>query len=183
MQVKLSPLRDVLVLEPSIYPDERGFFLESWNQKTFQQAVGRDVEFVQDNHSRSTQGVLRGFHYQDGKVQAKLVRVVRGAIWDVIVDLRGASSTFGKSFGVELSDSNMNQLWIPEGFAHGFVVLSDEVDLLYKTTDYYCPECERTIIWNDPDLAVDWRLSPDDVPILSEKDRQGICFQDSEYFS
>ena len=183
MQVAKTMLQDALGLQPTVFPDHRGFFLESWNRETFQEATGVDAHFVQDNHSRSQRGVLRGLHYQVGKVQEKLVRVVHGAIWDVIVDLRTWSSTFGKSFGVELSDSNRKQLWIPGGFAHGFVVLSDEVDLLYKTTNYYCPECERTIIWNDPDLAVDWRLSPKDVPTLSEKDQQGLRFQDSEYFS
>jgi len=183
MKVAKTALQDVLVLQPSVFPDNRGFFLESWNRETFQKATGVDALFVQDNHSRSQRGVLRGLHYQVGKAQAKLVRVVHGSIWDVIVDLRTSSSTFGKSFGIELSDLNMKQLWIPEGFAHGFVVLSDEVDLLYKTTDYYCPECERTIIWNDPELAVDWRFSSEDEPILSQKDQQGLCFQDSEYFS
>ena len=183
MEVKQTPLRDLLVLEPNVYPDGRGFFLESWNRKTFQQAVGREVEFVQDNHSRSTQGVLRGLHYQVGKVQAKLVRVVRGAIQDVVVDLRRSSTTFGQWFAVELSETNGRQLWIPEGFAHGFVVLSQEVDLLYKTTDYYCPECERTIVWDDPELAIDWMLDHGAEPNLSDKDRLGMKFRDSECFS
>lgn len=181
MQVHKTPLQDALVLEPTVFPDHRGFFLESWSRKTFQQVTGVDAEFVQDNHSRSQRGVLRGLHYQVGQVQAKLVRVVHGAIWDVIVDLRESSSTFGQWFGVGLNDSNRKQLWIPEGFAHGFTVLSDEVDLLYKTTDYYCPECERTIIWNDLDLAIDWRLG-EEVPALSEKDEMGVCFRDSQYF-
>ena len=183
MQVKQTPLRDLLVLEPNVYPDGRGFFLESWNRKTFQQAVGREVEFVQDNHSRSTQGVLRGLHYQVGKVQAKLVRVVRGAIQDVVVDLRRSSTSFGQWFAVELSETNGRQLWIPEGFAHGFVVLSQEVDLLYKTTDYYCPECERTIVWDDEELAIDWMLDHGGGPNLSDKDRLGMKFRDSECFS
>lgn len=182
MQVTHTPLRDALILEPKIYPDGRGFFVESWNRKTFQEAIGRDVRFVQDNHSRSGQGVLRGLHYQLGKVQAKLVRVVRGVIRDVIVDLRQSSTTFGQWFAVELSATNGKQLWIPEGFAHGFFVLSDEVDLLYKTTEYYCPECERTIVWDDPDLAIDWAIASEIEPNFSDKDRCGEKFKDSEYF-
>lgn len=181
MRIHETSLKDVQILEPTVFHDDRGFFLESWNRETFQQVTGIDAAFVQDNHSRSQRGVLRGLHYQVGQVQAKLVRVVSGAIWDVVVDLRQSSSTFGQWFGVELSDSNRKQLWIPEGFAHGFSVLSDEVDLLYKTTDYYCLECERTIIWNDPDLAIDWKL--EEAPALSEKDERGLRFRDSEYFT
>ena len=182
MRIVETTLNDALVLEPHIYPDDRGFFLESWNRREFAKVTGINKEFVQDNHSRSTYGVLRGLHYQVKMVQGKLVRVVRGKIRDVIVDLRRSSSTFGKWYAVELSDANQRQLWIPEGFAHGFIVLSDVVDLLYKTTDYYSPKDERTIVWDDKDLSIDWGINNEDKIVLSEKDRYGKCFVESEYF-
>jgi dTDP-4-dehydrorhamnose 3,5-epimerase len=156
--VKVTPtaIPDVLVIEPKVFGDARGFFFESFNQKAFDEAVGRHVEFVQDNHSRSTRGVLRGLHYQVQQPQGKLVRVAQGAVFDVAVDIRKASPTFGKWVGVELSEDNHKQLWVPEGLAHGFLVLSESAEFLYKTTDYYAPAHERCLAWNDPDLAIAW---------------------------
>ncbi|MBW7859892.1 MAG: dTDP-4-dehydrorhamnose 3,5-epimerase [Rhodocyclaceae bacterium] len=169
-----------LLIEPRVFGDERGFFLESYNARTFAERTGVEAGFVQDNHSRSARGVLRGLHYQIRQPQGKLVRVVRGRVFDVAVDLRRPSSTFGKWVGVELSEDDHRQFWIPPGFAHGFVVLSEFADFLYKTTDYYAPEHERCLIWNDSDVGVDWPLGVS--PILSEKDRQGLRLAECEVF-
>jgi len=171
---------DVLIIEPRVFGDERGFFFESYNARDFAQATGLDVSFVQDNHSRSARGVLRGLHYQIRQPQGKLVRVVAGEVWDVAVDLRRASPTFGQWVGVTLSAANHRQLWIPAGFAHGFVVLSETAEFLYKTTDYYAPEHERCIAWNDPTLAIPWPL--EDEPSLSAKDMKGQMLADAETF-
>jgi dTDP-4-dehydrorhamnose 3,5-epimerase len=172
----------LLIIEPKVFGDSRGFFYESFNQRMFREIAGVDTDFVQDNHSRSARGVLRGLHYQIKQPQGKLVRVVRGKVFDVAVDLRRASTTFGKWVGVELSEENNRQLWIPPGFGHGFVVLSDSADFLYKTTDYWAPEHERCIVWNDPDLAIDWQLDGI-VPQLSVKDQQGKRFAEAETFA
>lgn len=181
--MKATPLAipEVILLEPKVFGDARGFFFESFNQESFRQATGLDVQFVQDNHSRSAKGVLRGLHYQlPPKAQGKLVRVVSGAVFDVAVDLRGNSSTFGQWVGMELSEDKNNQMWIPPGFAHGFIVLSESADFLYKTTDYYAPELERCIIWNDPAIGIKW---PVDVePVLSAKDKEGKSLDDAECF-
>lgn len=171
----------VLIIEPKVFGDTRGFFFESFNQRAFSQATGLDVNFVQDNHSRSAKGVLRGLHYQIRQPQGKLVRVVRGAVFDVTVDIRKSSATFGQWVGVELTEDNHRQLWIPPGFAHGFYVLSDSADFLYKTTDYYAPEFERSLVWNDPKIAIDWPL--DTQPIVSAKDAQGMSLTDAEVFA
>ena len=180
MRVTPTAIPDVLIIEPKVYGDARGFFYESFNQKEFQKATGLDVQFVQDNHSRSSKGVLRGLHYQIQQPQGKLVRVVKGAVFDVAVDLRKSSKTFGKWVGVQLSEENAKQLWIPEGFAHGFLVLSETADFLYKTTDYYAPEHERSVIWNDSDNAIEW--PPGYEPLLSEKDKNAKHFKDAEVF-
>ncbi len=181
MQVTPTAIPDVLVIEPKVFGDARGFFYESFNGKRFDEAVGRHVEFVQDNHSRSAKGVLRGLHYQIAQTQGKLVRCVRGAVFDVAVDIRRSSPTFGKWVGVELSEENHRQLWVPEGFAHGFLVLSETADFLYKTTDYYAPAHERGIRWNDAGLGIQW---PElDVPFtLSDKDRSAPVLADAEQF-
>jgi len=180
MQVQKTTIKDALLLTPKVFGDQRGFFLESWNKDSLKK-VGIDADFVQDNHSRSTKGVLRGLHYQLQYPQGKLVRVVSGMVLDVIVDLRKSSSTFGRYYAVELSGENHRQLWVPPGVAHGFVVLSDSVDFMYKTTDYYMPEDEYTIIWNDVDLQIDWKL--DGLkPLLSDKDKQGIVFRAAAYY-
>ena len=173
---------EVVLFEPKVFGDERGFFMESFNQAVFNKLTGLDVNFVQDNHSKSSQGVLRGLHYQLApKSQGKLVRAVRGAVFDVAVDIRKSSPTFGQWVGAELSEANHQQLWVPPGFAHGFVVLSESAEFLYKTTDYYAPDLERSILWNDPDLAIEW---PDGIkPQLSPKDEQGRRFKDAEYFA
>jgi dTDP-4-dehydrorhamnose 3,5-epimerase len=175
MNVIKTAIPEVLILEPQVFGDHRGFFIESWNQRSFDEAVGRHVAFVQDNHSRSTRGVLRGLHYQVQQPQGKLVRVVRGAVFDVAVDIRRDSATFGKWVGVELTEDNHRQLWVPTGFAHGFFVLSESADFLYKTTDYYAPAYERTLAWNDPTIGVEWPLaqSGTDAPQLSPKDLTG----------
>jgi len=180
MKIIETPISDVKIIEPKVFGDERGFFMESYNHKNFVEAIGRDVQFVQDNHSRSQKGVLRGLHYQINQPQGKLVRVTNGAVYDIAVDIRKSSSTFGQWVGVELSAENNRQLWVPAGFAHGFVILSDSADFLYKTTEYYAPEHERCIKWNDPDLAIDWQYK--DEPALSEKDQQGSLFIEAEYF-
>lgn len=172
---------EVILFEPEVFGDDRGFFFESFNQARFEAAVGRAVTFVQDNHSRSTRHVLRGLHYQIRQAQGKLVRVTEGEVFDVAVDLRRGSSTFGQWVGAVLSAENKKQLWVPEGFGHGFVVLSDTADFLYKTTDYYAPEHERCIIWNDPTLAVDWPLEGEQ-PVLSGKDGQGAAFTEADVF-
>nr|VFK62316.1 MAG: dTDP-4-dehydrorhamnose 3,5-epimerase [Candidatus Kentron sp. UNK]VFK70414.1 MAG: dTDP-4-dehydrorhamnose 3,5-epimerase [Candidatus Kentron sp. UNK] len=181
MQVTPAPITGVLILEPKVFADRRGFFLESWNRKTFRQATGLNVQFVQDNHSRSQRGVLRGLHYQLTKPQGKLVRVTQGKVRDVMVDLRKSSPSFGQHVTVELSGENHRQLWIPPGCAHGFVVLSEIADFLYKTTDYYVPEDEQCIRWDDPDLDIDWRLGAL-VPRLSARDRQGSAFKDAPIY-
>ena len=159
MKVTQLAIPDVILIEPDVFGDDRGFFFESFNQRKFNEVVGQDITFVQDNHSKSAKGVLRGLHFQDSKPQGKLVRVTQGGVFDVVVDVRKESFTFGQWVAEELSASNKKQLWIPEGFAHGFLVLSETAEFLYKTTDYYAPEYERTIIWNDPDLAIDWPLT------------------------
>ena len=180
MKVTSTSIDDVLILEPKVFGDERGFFKESFNQQSFAQETGIQTPFVQDNYSRSSKNVLRGLHYQIQQPQGKLVFVGSGCVFDVAVDIRQSSPTFGQWVGVELSDMNHRQLWIPPGFAHGFVVLSETVDFLYKTTDYYAPEYERCILWNDPLLDITWPHSLS--PRLSEKDQQGQPFKDAEYF-
>ncbi|EDP9826477.1 dTDP-4-dehydrorhamnose 3,5-epimerase [Salmonella enterica] len=169
MNVIKTEIPDVLIFEPKVFSDERGFFMESFNQKVFEEAVGRKIEFVQDNHSKSTKGVLRGLHYQvEPHAQGKLVRCIAGEVFDVAVDIRKDSETFGKWVGVNISSENKRQLWIPEGFAHGFLVLSDSADFLYKTSNYYSPIHERGIVWNDPTININWPINID--KILSEKD-------------
>jgi dTDP-4-dehydrorhamnose 3,5-epimerase len=175
-----TPIADLVVLEPKVFGDARGFFFESFNRRVFAELTGFAGEFVQDNHSRSQRGVLRGLHYQIRNPQGKLVRVVDGAVYDVAVDLRRKSPTFGRWYGAELSADNKRMLWIPPGFGHGFLVLSGSADFLYKTTDYWAPEHERTIAWNDPDLGIAWPL--DGTPLLSAKDQAGRPFRDSEVF-
>jgi dTDP-4-dehydrorhamnose 3,5-epimerase len=182
MNVIPTSIPDLLVLEPKVFGDARGFFLESFNAKTFREATGVNVPFVQDNHSRSAKGVLRGLHYQLQQAQGKLVRVVRGRVLDVAVDVRRSSATFGQWASVELSEENNRQFWVPAGFAHGFVVLSDSADFLYKATDYYAPAHERCIAWNDPQLAIDWHLG-DIIPTLSAKDLAGVPFAAAEVYS
>ena len=181
MKVLDTDLADVKIIEPAVHGDSRGFFLESFNERSFCENLGRKVRFVQDNHSRSEGGVLRGLHYQINRVQAKLVRVVQGEIFDVAVDLRKSSPTFGKWVGTQLSAENFRQLWIGEGFAHGFVVLSEIADVIYKTTDFYSPSDERCIIWCDADLAIDWPI--DGEPGLSDRDREGVSFKDADLFA
>jgi dTDP-4-dehydrorhamnose 3,5-epimerase len=180
MRAVATGIPDLLVLEPQVFGDARGFFLESFNARDFRAATGVEACFVQDNLSRSRRGVLRGLHYQIRQPQGKLVQVVAGAVYDVAVDLRRHSPAYGRSFGIELSAENHRQLWIPVGFAHGFLVLSDTADFLYKVTDYYAPAHERCILWNDPDLAIDWPL--DGAPLLSAKDAAGSTFRDAEVF-
>ena len=179
MKVIQTTLPDVLLLEPRVYGDARGFFMESYNKRVFAE-LGLAVEFVQDNHSRSGRNVLRGLHYQIVQPQGKLVRVVRGAVFDVAVDLRRGSPTFGRWEGVELSEDNKRMLWIPPGFAHGFLVLSESADFLYKTTDFYAPEHERCIRWDDADIGIAWPLLGE--PILSTKDRQGKRLREAEVY-
>jgi dTDP-4-dehydrorhamnose 3,5-epimerase len=172
---------DVLLLEPRVFGDSRGFFFESFNQREFEKLVGRKDHFVQDNHSRSAKNVLRGLHYQITRPQGKLVRVIAGEIFDVAVDIRRGSPTFGRWVGQIISGENKKQLWVPEGFAHGFVVLSGHAEVLYKATDYWAPDSERCIIWNDPELAIDWPI--DGQPLLSAKDAQGNAFGNAEVFA
>ena len=181
MKVTRTEIPDVLLLEPKAFGDARGFFLESYNQKVFREVTGLDVQFVQDNHSRSAQGVLRGLHYQLKQPQGKLVRVVRGAVFDVAVDVRKSSATFGKWVGAELSEENQHQFWVPPGFAHGFVVLSESADFLYKATDYYAPQHERCIAWNDPAIGIEWPRAV--LPKLSEKDARGLALGAAEVFA
>jgi len=178
MKATRLPISDVVLLEPQVFGDDRGFFFESFNQSKFEEAIGRPVSFVQDNHSRSVQGVLRGLHYQIQNPQGKLVRVISGAVFDVAVDLRRESTTFGQWIGHRLSAENRLQLWIPEGFAHGFLVLSDGAEVLYKTTDFYAPQHERCLAWDDPDIAIDWPLSM--PPLLSSKDKAGRTLRELE---
>jgi len=177
MKITPTQIPDVLLIEPRVFGDARGFFFESFNQKAFDAATGNKLPFVQDNHSKSGRGVLRGLHYQLAPhAQGKLVRVVQGEVFDVAVDIRKDSKTFGQWVGVHLSAENKQQLWIPPGLAHGFVVLSETAEFLYKTTDYYAPQAERSLRWNDPTLAIDWPL--DGEPLLAEKDRNGHLFNE-----
>lgn len=182
MKVIRTEIPDVLILEPKVFGDERGFFMESYNQKVFEDAIGRKVDFVQDNHSKSSKGVLRGLHYQiQPNAQAKLVRCIVGEVFDVVVDLRKVSSTFGKWIGVNLSAENKRQLWVPEGFAHGFLTLSDTAEFLYKTTNFYDISKERGIKWNDKQININWPLSSSQIS-LSEKDKALCGIDDTEYF-
>ncbi len=180
MVVTPTEIPDVLLVEPAVYGDDRGFFYESYNQGAWEKATGLRTVFVQDNHSRSVKNVLRGLHYQIRHPQGKLVRATVGEVYDVAVDLRRKSPTFGRWVGTTLSAKNKRQLWVPEGFAHGFVVLSDFAEFQYKATDYYHPESERTILWNDPDLAIDWPI--DGNPVLAKKDTAGLPFRAAETF-
>lgn len=179
MRLIATTIPDVMILEPKLFGDERGFFMETFRQSDFD-ALG--VTFVQDNHSASSQGVLRGLHYQVNQPQGKLVRVIQGEVFDVAVDLRQHSQTFGQWVGVTLSSENKQSLWVPPGFAHGFYVLSECAEFVYKCTDYYAPECERSIRWDDPDLAIDWPLLNNNTPILSGKDQAAPAFSDAEYY-
>ncbi|MDN3221385.1 dTDP-4-dehydrorhamnose 3,5-epimerase [Pseudomonas nunensis] len=181
MNVVTTDLPGVLIIEPKVFGDERGFFYESFNAKDFEEATGLNTQFVQDNHSRSQKGVLRGLHYQLENTQGKLVRVTAGEVLDVAVDIRRSSPHFGQWIAVQLSADNHRQLWIPKGFAHGFLVLSEFAEFLYKTTDYYTPAAERAIRWDDPDLAIDWQL--DEAPKLSGKDQAAAFFKDADVFS
>jgi len=181
MNVITTPLDGVLVLEPRVFGDDRGYFFESFNARKFAELTGVTLPFVQDNHSRSAKGVLRGLHYQIQQAQGKLVRVTEGSVFDVAVDLRKSSPTFGQWFGTELSAENKRQLWIPAGFAHGFVVTSDVASFLYKTTDYWAPEHERAVLWNDPAIGIDWPL--DGAPQLSGKDVAAALLADAEVFA
>ena len=180
MKVTATVIPDVKLIEPDVYGDARGFFLESWNRRAFREH-GLDLDFVQDNHSRSSRGILRGLHYQVKHPQGKLVRVTSGRVFDVAVDLRETSPTFGGWVGEELSADNHRMLWVPPGFAHGFYVLSDSADFLYKATDYYMPEHERAIRWDDADLAIDWPLAGGEAPLLADKDRRAKRFRDREF--
>lgn len=180
MKITPTNIPDLLIIEPKVFGDERGFFFESFNRQVFQELTGVNDDFVQDNHSKSTKGVLRGLHYQIKQPQGKLVRVVSGEVFDVAVDLRKSSATFGQWSGVNLSAENKRQFWVPAGFAHGFVVLSDSAEFLYKTTDYYAPAHERCIRWNDDDLAIDWCYEKE--PLVSEKDANGVSFKEADVF-
>jgi len=180
MRIIPTSIPEVLIIEPSTYSDSRGFFFESFNEKKFSQSTGLNVRFVQDNHSQSTKGVLRGLHYQIQQPQGKLVRVVHGAVFDVAVDIRRSSPTFGQWAGAELTEENCRQLWAPIGFAHGFLVLSDRADFLYKTTDYYAPQFERSILWNDPKIGIQWPLN--EAPQLSTKDKASLLFEQADTY-
>ena len=182
--MKITPcnIPDVLLMEPKVFGDERGFFMESFNQRGFRDATGLDLQFVQDNHSRSARNVLRGLHYQVVQPQGKLVRVVAGEVFDVAVDIRPGSPTFGRWAGEILSAANKRQLWVPPGLAHGFLVLSETADFLYKTTDYYAPAHERCIAWDDPTLAIDWPLNGQ-IPLLSAKDVAGTAFLKADFLA
>jgi dTDP-4-dehydrorhamnose 3,5-epimerase len=182
MKVTPTAIPDVLIIEPKVFGDSRGFFYESFNQKAFNDATGLNETFVQDNHSRSAKGVLRGLHYQLQQPQGKLVRVVHGAVFDVAVDIRKSSATFGKWVGIELSEENQKQFWVPAGFAHGFLVLSESADFLYKTTQYYAPAQERCIAWNDPSVGINWP-PVDQAPSLSQKDMTGQHLKQAEVFN
>jgi len=181
MKAIQTAIPDLLIIEPKVFGDERGFFYESFNRRRLAELIGRDLDFVQDNHSRSVKNVLRGLHYQIKHPQGKLVRVTQGAVLDIAADIRKSSQTFGKHVALELSAENKRMLWIPEGFAHGFVVLSDSAEFLYKTTDYWFPEHERCIRWDDPTLAIDWGLQTS--PAISAKDEQGKWMRDADLFS
>lgn len=182
--MKIIPARipDVLILEPQVYGDTRGFFIETWNRRAFAEA-GLDLDFVQDNHSRSGQGILRGLHYQAKHPQGKLVRVTQGKVFDVAVDMRASSPTCGQWVGVELSADNQRMVWVPPGFAHGFYVMSDSADFLYKCTDFYAPEYERSLRWDDPDVGINWPLVAGQAPVVSDKDAAGLGWQDTEKFA
>jgi len=180
VKVIRTEIPDLLILEPRVFGDARGFFLETYNRRTLAEVAGIDAEFVQDNHSRSTKGVLRGLHYQLHHPQGKLVRVARGSVFDVAVDVRHSSASFGRALGVELSDENKRMLWIPPGFAHGFLVTSESVDFFYKTTDFYAPGDERCIRWDDARLAIPWPLEA--APLVSAKDAAGVAFAEAEVF-
>jgi len=182
MQAIQADIPDVIILEPKVFGDNRGEFYESYNEKNFKDLIGFTPKFVQDNHSRSTKGVLRGLHYQIKQPQGKLVRVVVGEVFDVAVDIRKSSPTFGKWTGVYLSAENKRQLWIPEGFAHGFIVLSDTAEFLYKATNFYAPEYERCIIWNDEDIGIEWPLENIDEVIISKKDSAGFDWKKAIFF-
>ncbi|MCX7218000.1 MAG: dTDP-4-dehydrorhamnose 3,5-epimerase [Burkholderiales bacterium] len=181
MNIVTTAIADVLIIEPEIFGDERGFFFESFNQRQFNELTRTNLQFVQDNHSRSVKNVLRGLHYQIQQPQGKLVRAIEGTVYDVAVDIRRNSATFGQHVGVELSAENKRMLWVPPGFAHGFLVLSDTAELLYKTTDYWKPEFERSIAWNDPSIGIHWQL--DAEPILSRKDRHSNPLKSAELFN
>ncbi len=181
MKAIATSIPDVLIIEPKVFGDERGFFFESFNRNQFTELIGREVYFCQDNHSRSAKNVLRGLHYQIQNPQGKLVRVVQGAVLDVAVDIRKSSPTFGQHVACELSAENKRMMWVPEGFAHGFLVLTESADFLYKTTDYYAPSFERSIIWNDPEIGIQWPSSA--APILSAKDQQAKLLADAEVFA
>ena len=181
MKVIPTAIPDVLIIEPKVFSDDRGFFFESFNRRKFAELTGRDVDFVQDNHSRSAKGVLRGLHYQIQHPQGKIVRVVQGKVLDVAVDIRKSSPTFGQHVTVELSAENKRMIWIPEGFAHGFAVLSESAEFLYKTTDYWYQEHERTIHWRDPSLGIDWQQQA--APLVSAKDAEGKNFAEAELFA
>lgn len=181
MKVLSTEIRDVLIIEPTLFGDDRGFFYESFNERRFAELTGMHLKFVQDNHSKSAQNVLRGLHYQIKQPQGKLVRVVSGEVFDVSVDIRRSSPTFGQYVGVILSAANKRQLWIPEGFAHGFVVLSESAEFLYKTTDYWVPEYERSILWNDTEIGIDWPI--DQSPVLAAKDQNGKPLAVAEVFA
>lgn len=180
MKITSSEIPSVRIIEPDVYSDERGFFFESFNKKKFEEAIDMEVNFVQDNHSKSSKGVLRGLHYQIKRPQGKLVRVTSGKVLDVVVDIRRSSETFGQWASSILSAENKRQLWVPHGFAHGFIVLSESAEFLYKTTDYYAPEFERCIRWNDEQLSIDWQFSGD--PLVSDKDAQGLLFKAADVF-
>ncbi|WUR14063.1 dTDP-4-dehydrorhamnose 3,5-epimerase [[Empedobacter] haloabium] len=180
MKVTTTPIDGLLIIEPTVFGDDRGFFYESFNAQRFADLTGVRADFVQDNHSRSARNVLRGMHYQIQQAQGKLVRVVSGSVYDVAVDLRKSSATFGKWFGVELSAENKRQFWIPPGFAHGFAVTSEFAEFLYKTTDYYAPEHERALLWNDPAVGIEWPL--DGTPLLSAKDQKALPLAQAEVF-
>ncbi len=182
MKVIDTRIPDVKILEPKVFKDDRGFFLETWNKRQHDPVTGK-VEFVQDNFSRSKRGTVRGLHYQIEQTQDKLIRVSQGEVFDVAVDLRRSSPTFGQWAGAILSGNNCRQLWIPKGFAHGFMVLSESADLVYKCTDFYLPEAERTILWNDNKIGIEWPTPADSPTILSAKDQQGCSFLDAEYFA
>jgi len=181
MKVIPTKIKDVLIVEPQVFGDDRGFFLESFNAQKFASATGVTLDFIQDNHSRSSKNVLRGLHYQIKQPQGKLVRVVVGEVLDVAVDIRKSSATFGQWVSCLLSAENKRQFWVPPGFAHGFVVLSDSADFLYKTTNYYAPEYERSLLWNDPELAIDWQLK--DTPTLSAKDQAAPTLKNADLFA
>ncbi|MBL4584165.1 MAG: dTDP-4-dehydrorhamnose 3,5-epimerase [Pseudomonadales bacterium] len=177
-----TKIPDVVIIEPQVFGDERGFFMETWSTRDFKDA-GLDLEFVQDNHSSSTQGILRGLHYQIQNPQGKLVRVIRGEVYDVAVDMRSTSPTFGQWVGITLSEQNRRMLWVPPGFAHGFYVTSEDAEFVYKCTDFYAPEHERSLLWNDADLGIDWPIAPSDTPTLSDKDKNGTPFKVADSYS